>query len=63
MPAMGKVDARLRLRSRDHGASEPHPEDPVWSSLIEKRLVWLDFSRWPPEFQLTPLGWRYRQSS
>ena len=45
------------------GTQAPHPEDPVWSSLIEKRLVWLDFSRRPPEFLLTPLGWRYPQSS
>jgi hypothetical protein len=52
--------AVMELQRADPG---PSRDDPVWLSLIEKRLVWLDVAREPPELVLTPLGWRYPESS
>jgi hypothetical protein len=45
------------------GEPAPPHDDPVWPSLISKRLLCLDFGREPPELLLTPLGWQCPESS
>jgi hypothetical protein len=51
------------IMALQRGEPAPPRDDPVWLSLVEKRLVELDTSRKPPELKLTPLGRRYPESS
>jgi hypothetical protein len=51
------------ITALQRGETAPTRDDPVWLSLVEKRLVELDVGREPPELNLTPLGLRYPEAS
>jgi hypothetical protein len=51
------------IMALQRGERAPPRNDPVWLSLVEKRLVELDTSRAPPQLALTPLGSRYPEST
>jgi hypothetical protein len=55
-----EFDALMALQ---RGEPAPPWHEPVWLSLVEKRLVWLDVSCELPALRLTQLGSRYPQSS
>jgi hypothetical protein len=51
-----EFDAILALQRGERARPR---DDPVWLSLVEKRLVELAGGREPRELKLTPLGMRY----